>query len=108
MKTRRPDFEIELSIDQKRKAAALAKREGMTFEEWMNREATKVVMQLLGETDDLDPKAAGVLLGLSKFTIIRYFNNGLFPNAYQLNRRVIRIPLADVEKLKKSRRLVVD
>lgn len=107
-KMNRPDFKFKLSIDQERKAKFLAKNEGLTYLEWMQREATKVVMQLLGETEDLDPKAAGVHLGVSKFTVIRYFNQGLFPNAYMLNSRVIRIPLADVEKLKKDRRLVVD
>lgn len=102
-----PDFKMRLTDDQKRKVATLAKREGITPQEWLDREATKAAMLVLGETQDLCPKGAGLELGLSKFTVIRYFNQGLFPKAYMLNSRVIRIPLSDVEKLKKDRRLII-
>lgn len=101
-----PDFKIRLTDEQRRKVASLAKREGITPQDWLNREAGKVARVVLGESNDMDPKMAGAELGVSRYSIIRYFNQGLFPKAYLLNQRVIRIPRADVEKVKSDRRLV--
>src|SRR4029079_18783444 len=102
------DFKMRLSEDQRRKVAFMAKREDMTSREWLEREATKAAMTILGETNDLDPKAAGMQLGVSKWTVIRYYNQGLFPDAYQINGRVIRIPQKNVDKMKRDRRLVIE
>jgi hypothetical protein len=90
------------------KLAALARKEGLTLQEFFTRLADAAVRDVLGESDDLDPKKVAQLMDVSKFTVIRWFNQGLFRKAYMINSRVIRIPRADVERLKRDRQLVIE
>lgn len=102
---RAPDFRIQLTDEQLRKLRFIAKRAGLEPGEWLNKKAAQITAQLLCETNELSPKEAGALLGVSKYSAIRYFHLGHFPNAYAVNGHTIRIPVSDVEALKASRRV---
>lgn len=54
----------------------------------------------------LNASKAGIQLGVSSQTIKRWFEKGLFPNAYKIE-STIRIPQSDIDELKKPKRAVV-
>lgn len=105
--TSKPDFKFKLTDSQRSKVAALAKKSGLTTEQWFEREADKVVRRLVDGSSDLTPKEAAIELNLSAYTVRRYVADGKFPGAFALTERAIRIPRADVEKLKNDRLLRV-
>jgi predicted DNA-binding transcriptional regulator AlpA len=94
---------VRMTDEQYAAIAKMAKRDGQTTEEWFNGAAGDVIGMIANVAQELDPKTAGQVLGVSNYTIIRYFHDGKFPNAFQLTDRTIRIPRSDVEKLKASR-----
>lgn len=58
-------------------------------------------------SDGLSPKEAAGELGLSVCTVLRYIDQGMFPNAVYLNQRTIRIPRGDIEAMSRDRRMTV-
>ena len=97
----------ELSAKQLNAARAMARAKGMTLEKFLTKQAAKVVKKLLGDSDDLTAKEAAVELNLSTFTMRRYYRDGAFPSAYSPNGRDIRIPLAEINRFRDSRRVAV-
>lgn len=104
MSTNPLTFTYTLSETEAKEARARAKPSGYPVEKWLNRAGRKAMQKFLGSYRPcLSPKQAGVELGLSAFTIRRYYRDGLFPGAMSPNGRDIRIPLEDIEKFISNR-----
>jgi predicted DNA-binding transcriptional regulator AlpA len=83
------------------------KVKGKKWREWLTEEVTKATRAAVGLTSDMTQRQAAMALLCSIRTISRRIEDGSFPGAYKLNRRAVRIPFADVQRLKDSRRLRV-
>ena len=107
MKKPTTKLEYQFTAQQIYEARPMAKKAGITPTELLHRQARERLKDL-PEGPDLSPKQAAWLLGNSAYTVRRYVTEGRFPGAMLQSARAIRIPRADVEKLKKSRLLRVD
>lgn len=94
----------------KERAREEAKREGKgrTAEAWLESQAEKFLQRVAAKDDDLKPKEAAKLLGVGLWTLRRLMAAGEFPNRYYVNPRVLRIPMADVQSYRQSRKVSLD
>jgi excisionase family DNA binding protein len=83
------------------------KVKGDKWRGWLTEQVMQAARAAVGLTADMTQGQAAASLGCSVRTITRRIEDGTFPGAYKLNTRVIRIPFADVQRLKDSRRLRV-
>ncbi len=96
-------FEIELTEEQERRLGILARKTKMSPKAWLHKEAQIALKRVVNESDMVDLKEVARTCNVSTKTASRWYLQGQFPNAVQVNSRVVRIPRRDLEKFMKSR-----
>jgi DNA-binding CsgD family transcriptional regulator len=87
----------EIIAKMKQVAAAQKEKNWRTF---ARRTFERLTRSALGLDADMTTKEAAALLKCTVKTIFTYKRQGLFPNAYYINARQLRITCGDVEKLR--------